>query len=118
MKYATLALELLQPKARRRFGALAIAWIVVLILSILAFAFAVAGLYLLLSDWYGPPYGALLTAAALLFVAFCVLIGIAIVHQRRPPPPLFDPATIAFLGLLAGLAGADALTSKKKSEQD
>lgn len=118
MKYAALALDLLQPKARKRIGALAVAWIVVLIFGAIAFAFAIAGVFLLLSEMFGAPYGAFLTAGALLFVALCILIGIAIAHQRKPPPPLLDPATIALLGLLAGLAGVDALKSKRDTDKD
>jgi hypothetical protein len=118
MKYAALALQLLRPKERRRLGAIAAGWIAVAILMAIAFAFAIAGVFLLLAETFGSGIGALLTAAALFGVAMIVMVVIAVLHSRKPPPPLFDPATVALVGLLVGLAGADAFLSRKNDKDE
>ncbi len=109
---------LLRPQARRRFGISVILIGLSAILGILAFAFALAGIYFLLAEAFGPPVGALLTAAILIFVAICLLIAVNVMKRRTPPPPVIDPTGIAALGLLAGVMGVEALARRRKANKD
>jgi len=119
MRFVLSAVNLLlRPKARQRLGISAAVLALIGILVAIAFAFAIAGGYMLLADAFGPPVGALLTAAILLFIAICLLIGLVVAKRRAPPPPMIDMSTMAMLGILAGMAGVEAYTSAKNKKDD
>lgn len=109
---------LLRPKTRRRMWTTVAILTAVGILGVLAFGFALAGGYMLLAEAFGPPVGALLTAAVLLFLAICLLIGLSYSRRQLPPPPMIDPQSVAVMGLLAGVAGIEAISAIRAAKKD
>lgn len=108
---------LLRPKARQRFGIMAVLLLSAGVMMLLAFVFGLWGVHLLLVQHFGAPIGTLLTGAALFLLAFCFLIGVIIVGRRTPPPPLIDTQTMAMLGVLAGLAGIEAFSAVQNNKK-
>ncbi|MCG6882988.1 MAG: hypothetical protein LJE62_04450 [Silicimonas sp.] len=96
--------ELLRPKAQRLSVALAV-WGLVVIFSLIALGFLVAGVFLLLAEPMGAGGAALVTGGILVLLALCLIAGLEVARRKAAKQHNPELALLLLAGLIAGLAG-------------